>query len=624
MIKPKIAAMNPTVQALEAQLRQTQTIPEKFALLDQLYRFLSLGHPQQARRIVEEMLTLSQKAAYPAGRGLALKNLGDYHLRQGHLPAAQGCLEEARTILRKAGETSAEIETQNALGSFYYLQGQFPKALEYYLEALEESRRHGFKLQESSALHGIGLVQHTLGNYPEATKYLLRSLALKRESDDRPSESDVLNDLGLIYLEVGDHAGAVELFRESLSIKQALGDRHGEANALSNLGLTFYRLGRIQEALLYHRQALEMADSLGNLQIKALCLENQGLCQARLGHLEQALELFQAAIALYQGLHSRPGELRVLLQVGLAQSRLGQSENAIHSLQQGLGRAEKLGLQKAQLEFHQALSQVFEQTHKPALALHHLKQALEIERKLQQEQQTQRTAALLAGFQVEKARQEAEIERLRNIELARANRELAQAIENLKEADAEKTRLLEMLRRQSKELERLARQDPLTRLYNRRYLEENLEREFAASKRYGFPLSVAMVDIDHFKQINDTFSHQVGDDVLRLVGQILESSCRGVDFAARYGGEEFVLVFPQTDLTGALIACERLRQRIENHRWGDLHPQLRVTVSIGVHSDPSLPNHEKLLAAADAQLYAAKQAGRNRVYPQAHNLVGDP
>jgi hypothetical protein len=100
--------------------------------------------------------------------------------------------------------------------------------------------------------------------------------------------------------------------------------------------------------------------------------------------------------------------------------------------------AEELGPQKPLLEFHQALSGVFEQAQKPALALYHLRQAIEIERRLYKEQQAQKTAALLAGFQVEKARQEAEIERLRNSELARANRELALAIENLREANEEK------------------------------------------------------------------------------------------------------------------------------------------------------------------------------------------
>ena len=483
------------------------------------------------------------------------------------------------------------------------------------------SRNYELKALEAEALNGVGLVQHALGNHQEAAKYLLRSLSLKRELDDRLSEAETLTNLGLVYLEVGDLSGAAQLYRESLAIQQALGNRQGEANALSNLGVVFQRLGRIQEALGYHQQALEIAEGLGSPQVRATCLENLGLCQAALGNLETALGLFQTSQGLYQELNHRTGELSAMLQVGSLQGRLGHIKAALQTLQQGLGLAREQGTQKLLLEFHQALADVFEAERKPAPALQHLRQAIEIERRLYREQQAQKTAALLAGFQIEKARQEAEIERLRNTELARANRELALAIESLREANAEKSRLLDKLRQQSAELERLARQDPLTRLNNRRYLEENLEREFAASRRYKFPLSVALVDIDHFKQINDTFSHQVGDDVLRIVGQILESSCRGIDFAARYGGEEFALVFSQTNLAGALIACERVRQRIEQHNWASLRPYLKVTVSIGVSCDPTLPNHEKLLQAADEQLYAAKRAGRNRVCPQLQNLA---
>lgn len=607
--------MNQTIQALEAQLGQTRAVSERLRLLDRLYQFLRVSDLRRAKEAVEEMLILSQNAAYPAGRGLALKNLGDYHFRQGSLPAAQGCLEEALSILRSAGEVKGKVDALNSLGSFYYFQGNFPRALEYYLEALEQSRRYDYKALESNALNGVGIIHYTLGNYQEATKYFLRSLALKPEIGDRLTESDTLGNLGLVYLEMGDYPGAVQLYRESLRIKQLLGDHHGEANALSNLGLAFQRLGRTQEALDYYQQALEIANQLGSPQVRASCLENLGLCHATLGNWEKALELFHSSKTLQRGLGNRLGELSVLLQEGLVLSHQGQTEAATQALRQGLKIAEELGPQKPLLGFHQALSRVFEQIKKPALSLYHLKQASEIERKLYKEQQVQKTAALLAGFQVEKARQGADIERLRNAELARGNRELARAIERLKEADIEKSRLLDKLRQQSKELERLARQDPLTRLYNRRYLEENLEREFAAARRYKFPLSVAMVDIDHFKQINDSFSHQIGDDVLRLIGQILESSCRGVDFASRYGGEEFALVFPQTDLTGTLIACERIRQRVENHIWNDIHPQLKVTVSIGVSSDPTLTNHEKLLAAADEQLYAAKRAGRNLVFP---------
>ena len=131
-----------TLQALEAQLSQTQALSEKLRLLDELYQYLRLSDLRRAGQIVEEMLVLSGPA-YPVGRGLALKNLGDLHLRLGNLPASQGCLEEALAILRESGEPRGKIRVLNALGSLYCLQGGFSKALEYHLEALEISR-NGF------------------------------------------------------------------------------------------------------------------------------------------------------------------------------------------------------------------------------------------------------------------------------------------------------------------------------------------------------------------------------------------------------------------------------------------------------------------------------------------------
>ncbi|MCX7602392.1 MAG: tetratricopeptide repeat protein, partial [Meiothermus sp.] len=126
--------MNQTLQALEAQLNQTQALSEKLRLLDELYQFLRHSDLRRAGQVVEEMLVLSKEIAYPAGRGLALKNLGDFHFRQGNLPAAQGCLEEALSVLRRLGEFRGEASALNALGHFHYFQGNFPKALEYYLE----------------------------------------------------------------------------------------------------------------------------------------------------------------------------------------------------------------------------------------------------------------------------------------------------------------------------------------------------------------------------------------------------------------------------------------------------------------------------------------------------------
>jgi len=163
-------------------------------------------------------------------------------------------------------------------------------------------------------------------------------------------------------------------------------------------------------------------------------------------------------------------------------------------------------------------------------------------------------------------------------------------------------------------LEQLAHTDALTGCLNRRALTDALERELDRARRYSLVLTVLMVDLDHFKQINDTLGHLVGDSVLRQLGDLLRHEVRSVDSVARYGGEEFVIVLPETGIHGAFVFADRMRQRIAAHPFNDVG-EARVTVSIGVASYPDqrVTSPETLLALADAALYRAKADGRNLV-----------
>lgn len=167
----------------------------------------------------------------------------------------------------------------------------------------------------------------------------------------------------------------------------------------------------------------------------------------------------------------------------------------------------------------------------------------------------------------------------------------------------------------------LAITDPLTGLLNRRYLEERFAQEIERSKRYQFPLSFVMMDIDSFKSFNDTFGHQAGDEVLRETALCIRNSLRNFDVAARYGGEEFIVVLPETDVTSATILAERLRKAVEQHFINERsrHP---VTVSIGVSSlSKVLQNRHQVIRAADQALYAAKKRGKNCVVVYNTELV---
>lgn len=217
----------------------------------------------------------------------------------------------------------------------------------------------------------------------------------------------------------------------------------------------------------------------------------------------------------------------------------------------------------------------------------------------------------------------AELERNRNQlenRVAERTRDLAEKNDELRAQKERADVLAESLRSAQRKIERElvksqreTRLDELTGLYNRRALDDRLSQEVVRAQRYKRALAVVMADIDHFKSVNDRFSHMVGDDVLRTIANILRAQCRSIDVIARYGGEEFLLCFPETTRHAATAVCEKIRQQVESHNWGKLQPGLEVTISFGVAAAPPEYDVDTLIAAADQKLYDAKRAGRNRV-----------
>ncbi|UCD84083.1 MAG: diguanylate cyclase [Deltaproteobacteria bacterium] len=165
------------------------------------------------------------------------------------------------------------------------------------------------------------------------------------------------------------------------------------------------------------------------------------------------------------------------------------------------------------------------------------------------------------------------------------------------------------------ELKRLAITDDLTKIYNRRYFFEVLEKEFDRARRYNATLSYLMIDIDRFKRFNDTYGHLAGDKLLAKLSLLFKKGLRKHDIVARYGGEEFALLLPETNLNGAAIVAQRYRRQVERKNFGTSRKPLKTTISIGVSCYPEavMENAEDLVRQADEALYRAKQGGRNRV-----------
>jgi len=165
----------------------------------------------------------------------------------------------------------------------------------------------------------------------------------------------------------------------------------------------------------------------------------------------------------------------------------------------------------------------------------------------------------------------------------------------------------------NRRLQEAALLDPLTGIPNRRYAMDRIHQEWSAAERSTRPLSCMLIDVDHFKSINDTYGHDVGDMVLRRVSEVLKQTARTQDVICRIGGEEFLVVCPDTDAAAAVQCAERLRQATGSMRIPIGKVSLQLTISVGVAAmDATMRGPESMIKAADQAVYAAKHAGRNR------------
>jgi diguanylate cyclase (GGDEF)-like protein len=185
-------------------------------------------------------------------------------------------------------------------------------------------------------------------------------------------------------------------------------------------------------------------------------------------------------------------------------------------------------------------------------------------------------------------------------------------IKRLQDELDQKNRELELA---NKRLRKLSITDGLTDLFNHRHIHELLHEEFERTRRSGEPLAVAMLDLDRFKQVNDTYGHPTGDVILYETARILRETAREIDMVGRYGGEEFVVILPGTDEEAAEQFAERVRVAVAEHQFRDEANEVRMTISGGVSSFPGvgIEHPDVLVKRADEALYAAKESGRNRV-----------
>jgi diguanylate cyclase (GGDEF)-like protein len=495
---------------------------------------------------------------------------------------------EAIDLSRATGDTAGEAQALYCLGRNLYSQSDYPAVFETQNHALALFKGLGHSEGEARCCNLLGITFKQLSDHGRALEMYEAALKGFRDAGDLKWQARVISNIGNIEIQLGNHTAALELFDQALEIRREIDDNEGAGFDLNNAAF-----GRIQRALQLRAaddaacqaecesalrlldRSLAIARQYGYKRLEAIVLETMGEAYQAMSRPEIALGMADQFLQLARDSGDKWIEAYGQACVGEIRHQLGDDREALVLLTTALASFEQLGSRDEEARVLRVLSQTHESTGRLSEALACLRKSGAIEQQLKGEETERRARALAARRRLDAARQEAERYR------------------------------------------RLAMEDALTGLANRRQLDERLAALLREAQARGTVVTVALADVDHFKGINDRFSHAVGDEVLRCVGEILRAHCRLGDIAGRYGGEEFMLLFRSLDIAAASDICERVRRTVESYDWQSIHPHLRVTLSMGLSASSSLDHPQGLLDAADHWLYEAKHHGRNQIQPGA-------
>jgi len=528
---------------------------------------------------------------------------------------------DARLALQQAVEAGAialALGDERQRAEALYWEGtaldhllEHDRALAAFQEALALARAHADGDAQGRLLRAIGFAFDELGDFPQALDHHLRALEIEERAGNLAGRAATLRTIGVVYSRSGDPETGLDYFGQSLALCVQTGDDVCRAKTLNNIGVNLNDLGRHQESLGVLQKALAVYQAEGLTLQQSGTLVNVGLTLEKLDRLAEAEASFHEALRLAEATGHMFGVVDARLSLGRLAAAQGDAATARALLESALAGALLHRLKQSACECHDALAQLHERAGRYDEALAHHRRFHALERETMTQSSQRQLKAVQTRYQLAAAQREAEIHRLRHVELAEANAELEQLNNSLRASDEQKSMLLAQLERQTYE-------DSLTGLANRRLLDKRLADEFDRAVRHGRPLTVALIDIDHFKRVNDRYSHAVGDVALKELARLFASAIRHTDLVARLGGEEFVMVLVETDAAAARQACEKLRLAVATHDWKRVHSGLVLTVSIGYCADTTVAGAARMLAVADRNLYVAKAKGRNCVVGDAN------
>jgi len=475
--------------------------------------------------------------------------------------------------------------------------GDYQASVQNGLLALDFLIVSGDLLRQSKVHCTLALAYTDTGLTEQALSHAVPALAAARACGSQLAEFWALTRASTVHGAMGDTVRGVDLGRQALAVSRTLDDTEARFIAVNNLGDSCLEVAvaqrengcdpsqALQEGLALIREAVALAHARGHNFFETIALTNLVSILIELDEYDEAREKAHRCKDLARANGFRTLEVNVDAQLAEVVRAEGNLDEATAMMDAQLADPSIDEDPQLQIRLHQALYEMHKQRRRFEGALGHCEKLHALTLKRMTQTAGLQSQLLINTLEVEQARHEAERSQL--------------------EAEVQRVR--------AEELDDQAHTDPLTRLPNRRALDRELPLLMDRARDLSQPLCAAMIDFDNFKLVNDEYGHAIGDLVLTTMAEMLRAVTRASDLAVRVGGEEFLLVFGDTELDQAVLACDRLLASVRDYTWGDVAVGLTCTVSVGLAALQPAERVSHWLERADVALYGAKHRGRDRV-----------
>jgi diguanylate cyclase (GGDEF)-like protein len=585
----------PMLLAIEAQGRTAPLLERAEFLAQMCSAYRAVNRFEQATALCDELIALGRKHNEPVSIAKGLLHKGYVEFSLNNLPESHRLVWEAEKLANTTSNIELRVRATISSGESYAEDGNFPMALQRLQAAASLARQHGDPVQVVMALNALATLYWQMREYEKGFGILAEAAQAAEQTNSPGRVATLKNTEYLLAMGAGQHQRALKALLAGLALQRQIGAESLTAYSLVNLSDCYLKLRDYPNAADYALKTIAAAREQRDDALEATARLNLGQAYIGMGRLGEGKRQMEAGLATYEKAGDKPELQAALAEYGSALERAGDLDGAVAAYH----RERKLS------------NELFERRRQKAML--ELQEKYETDRK-QREIELLRRENRIKSTEIDNRRLQQRVWWLLALVFALASVVVGILYRKVRQANAR-------LKEKNLELKQQSVRDPLTGLYNRRHFQEFM-REHAHGKAVPDGDTVGalfLIDVDQFKQINDTFGHAAGDVVLGAIANNLREILRETDMIVRWGGEEFLAFLPALPKNGLDEVARRLLTGVAAQRIECQGSRLSATVSIGFAPFPLAPAGqalpwERAVNLVDMALYLAKSHGRNRAY----------